>query len=150
MTYPNNPYATYNEAFSSLRKMNPDIMAWLTVEELLDSAVVLRDNTYYLTRDFTGKNNVNGALFLDEQTKFYRNQRPYTFVIYGHNMKTGGMFGSLKKFTKDQWYYHHPFVTFNTLYEDGEYVIFSVATVNVANSSAWNYVNYYNLYSDRQ
>ena len=146
--YPSNPYAIYSSAFSGIRESNSDIVAWLQVEELVDSAVVLRDNTYYLTHDVSKKQNSNGALFLDEATEFVKNQRPYTFIVYGHNMKSGTMFGTLKKFDKQTWYYNHPFITFNTLYEDGDYVVFSVGQINVEDPTSQSYVNIYDLYSD--
>lgn len=43
------------------------------------------------------------------------------------------MFGSLKKYKlKDaDFYKEHPFLTFNTLYEEAQYVIYAVAEVSV-------------------
>ena len=146
--YPNNPYAIYSYAFSGIREINSDIVAWLQVEELVDSAVVLRDNTYYLTHDIYKQENSNGALFLDDSTEFIRAQRPCTFIVYGHNMKSGTMFGSLKNYEKQTWYYEHPFITFNTLYEDGDYVVFSVGRMDVEDPLSPSYVNIYDLYSD--
>lgn len=127
--YPDNPRAQVNERFARLRSEYGDIVAWLTIEGLLDEAVVQRDNIYYMTHDFRGRNNVNGALFLDEFIQL--NTRPYTLLIYGHNMKTGAMFGSLRNYENLSFYHRNPFITCNTMYEEGRYVIFSVTCLSM-------------------
>ena len=68
--YPHNPKAYLQEKFQALRVKNPDVMGWLKISSQLDEAVVQRDNTYYLRRDWLGKDNANGALFLDQDTKW--------------------------------------------------------------------------------
>lgn len=48
-------------------------------------------------------------------------------IIYGHNMKYGEMFGSLKKYYKEPDFYEaHKYIQFDTLYERGTYEIISV------------------------
>ncbi len=140
--YPNNPYALIQKRFKRIRRQNQDIIGWLTIDDLLDMAVVQRDNTYYLNRDYQGYHNVNGAVFLEESCDL--RTRPYTLLLYGHNMKTGAMFGNLRNYESLAYYKSHPFVTFDTAYEDGAYVIFATATVNVSPGS-WAYVNFADL-----
>lgn len=127
--YPDNPRAQVSEPFTRLRREFGDVVGWLTIDGLLDEAVVQRDNIYYMTRDFSGQSNVNGALFLDEFVRL--NTRPYTLTIYGHNMRTGAMFGSLRKYEKLSFYRQNPFITFNTMYEEGRYVVFAVNRLSV-------------------
>lgn len=127
--YPDNPLARVTERFARLREEYEDVVGWLTIDGLLDEAVVQRDNIYYMTRDFRGQNNVNGALFLDEFVRL--NSRPYTMIIYGHNMRTGAMFGGLRNYENLSFYRRSPFITFNTMYEDGRYVIFSVTRLSM-------------------
>lgn len=128
-TYPMNPYRLISERFQKLRRQNEDIVGWLTVGELLSEAVVQRDNTYYLRRDYRGYHNDNGAIFLDETCNLQN--RPYTLTLYGHNMKSGAMFGSLRNYENVSFYHKNPFVAFDSIYEDGRYVIFSVAEVSI-------------------
>lgn len=128
--YPGNPYMAERSAFDGLQKINPDIVAWLKIDGLLDEAVVLRDNSYYLKRDYRGYHNENGALFLDECCTL--ETRPKIYVVYGHNMKTGAMFGSLQKYEKTAFYRSTPCVSFNTLYEEGDFAVFSVADLSVS------------------
>ena len=111
---------------------------------MIDEAVVQRDNEYYLDRDYRGYHNVNGAIFLDETCDL--DTRPYTLLLYGHNMKTGAMFGSLRNYENLTFYRNNPFITFDTAYEDGRYVIFAVATVSTT-SGSWLYVDFTRLSS---
>ena len=136
--YPGNPYKLVSSRFQKLRRQNADIIGWLTIDGMLDEAVVQRDNEYYLARDYRGYHNVNGAIFLDENCDL--STRPYTLMLYGHNMKTGMMFGSLRNYENPTYYHNNPFITFDTAYEDGRYVIFSVATISL-DSSNWRFVN---------
>lgn len=143
--YPDNPYASVSTRFQKLRRQNSDIVGWLSIEDLVDEAVVQRDNTYYLRRDYRGYHNVNGSLFLDENTDLL--YRPYTLLVYGHNMKTGAMFGSLRNYENLHFYQKNPFVTFDTMYESGRYVIFSIAELSL-NAGDRNYFSFGKLNSD--
>lgn len=145
MRYPSNPYASVSSRFQKLRRQNSDIVGWLSIDGLLDEAVVQRDNTYYLRRDYRGYHNVNGSLFLDENTDLL--YRPYTLLIYGHNMKTGAMFGSLRNYENLYFYHKNPFVTFDTMYESGRYVIFSIAELSL-NAGDRNYFSFAKVNSD--
>lgn len=139
MAYPNNPYTIMSSRFSKIRRQNEDIIGWLTIEDLVDEAVVQRDNQYYLARDYKGYHNKNGAIFLDESTNL--RTRPYTLMLYGHNMKSGLMFGGLRNYENLTYYRNNPFVTFDTVYEDGRYVIFAACTIST-NVKNWRYVNW--------
>ncbi len=134
--YPNNPHRVIDERILRLRKRNSDIVGWLTIEGVLDEAVVQRDNTYYLNRDYLGYHNVNGALFLDERCSLY--SRPKALVIYGHNMKNGSMFGSLHYYEKLSYYKEHCFISCLTLYEESRFVIVAVSRVSVLSGSIRN------------
>lgn len=84
--------------FGELQKINPDIVAWIRIDGLgIDYPVVQgEDNEHYLYYTFRGEANVAGSIFLD-----YRNKADFSdskIILYGHNMKNGSMFGSLKKY----------------------------------------------------
>lgn len=143
-TYAENPYGIIADRFLSLRRRNSDIIGWLNIPDQLDTAVVQRDNSYYLNRDSLGYHNVNGAIFLEESCKL--RPRPYTFIRYGHNMKTEAMFGRLHAYESLSYYKEHAFLTFDTIYEEGSYVIVASGTINV-NPSSWGYVSLYDLLS---
>jgi len=95
----------------------------------LDEPVAHRDNSFFLNHDATGKRNVNGAIFMDEHISLL--SRPYTILLYGHNMKTGAMFGNLRKYETFSYCYQHRMIRFDTLYEEGQYAIFAVEMISV-------------------
>lgn len=126
--WPDNPSMTVSAALRKLRQQNGDIIGWLSIPETLEQAVVQRDNTYYLKRDYRGYHNANGALFLEEGISL--KTRPDTYIIFGHNMKTGDMFGSLRLYEDVGYYRRHAVIDFNSLYEDGQYAVFAIADVD--------------------
>ena len=142
--YPDNPKLTVSGQFKALQRESKYIVGWLSIHRMLDEAVVQRDNVYYLDHDAMGNSNVNGALFLDSTIAL--KTRPYTYIIYGHNMKSGAMFGSLRNYENSTFYHNDPFITFSTMYETGRYVIFAVGTVSTVQGGR-NYVDFYALRS---
>lgn len=144
LPYPNNPYSITSSRFQKLKRQNEDIIGWLTITDMVDEAVVQRNNTYYLDRDYKGYHNKNGAIFLDEVIDL--RTRPYTLLLYGHNMKSGLMFGGLRNFENPAYYRRSPFITFDTAYEDSKYVIFAVGTIST-DAKNWRYVNFTHLLS---
>ena len=142
--YPGNPSLRVSSVFYELQRENPDIIGWLKIDGVLEEAVVQRDNEYYLTHNALKQRSVTGALFLDESCDLKK--VPTQMLIHGHNMKEGAMFGSLKKYkVKDASFYRqHPFIEFNTMYENGKYVIFAVAEVDLR----WNKGDYLPFWQD--
>lgn len=125
--------------FAKLKQQNQDIVAWLTIPDQLDTAVVQRDNTYYLNRDYQGYHNVNGAIFLDMNCDLTKD--PKALVLYGHNMKTGEMFGNLRKYEEYSYFRTHPTITCDTQYEEGEFLVFAVLRASTVYGSI-RFVNY--------
>ena len=131
VTLPEVPYPDgykLNARIQKLRKKSEYIIGWITMDDL-DEPVVLKDNTFFLNHDATGKRNSNGAIFMDEGTGLL--SRPYTILLYGHNMKSGAMFGNLRKYEQFAFFDKHRIFRFDTLYEEGSYVIFTVATIHL-------------------
>ena len=116
------------ERFLPLRKINKDVVGWLTIDNFLDLPVVQRDNKYYLTHDFYGDKSPLGTLFLDENYKF--SPPGENMLIHGHNMRDGSMFGRLQKYAERSFYTQHWFIRFESLYESSEYAVFAAFTVS--------------------
>jgi len=129
VTYPTNPKATPSLRFQTLRLECPDAVGWLTIKGMLDETVVQRDNIFYLDHDPKGKTNANGALFLDAAVSM--KTRPYTLLIYGHNMRSGAMFGSLRRYENVAYYRENPMITFDSMYESGRYVVFATGIIGM-------------------
>ena len=143
--YPGNASARVSERFAALQRQNADIIGWLRIDNMLDEPVVQRDNEYYLRRDARGYHNVNGAVFLDEDISL--KTRPYTITLYGHNMKTGAMFGALRNYENIVYYKNNPFISFDSAYEDGRYVVFAIATFSTQSRDR-HFLDLYKLMSD--
>ena len=80
-----------------LKSVNEDFKGWLFYEPLDLSYPVVRgnDNDYYTHYTFEKEKNNSGAIFMDFLNK--PDFSDYNTIIYGHNMRNGTMFGSLKK-----------------------------------------------------
>ena len=130
-----------NERIRKARKKSQYIMGWLKMDDL-DEPVAQKDNTFFLDHDAAGLHNINGAIFMDENTKLLT--RPYTVYLYGHNMKSGAMFGNLRKYRKAEYCQAHRDISFETLYEEGQYEIFAVTLIRVTPGLS-GYVNLWDL-----
>lgn len=128
--YPGNRALRVSASIYELQQKNSDIVGYLTIDGVLSEPVLQKDNNYYLTHNSLKQSSKTGALFLDETCNL--DTVPTQMVIHGHNMKEGSMFGSLKKYkVKDASYYKaNPFITFNSKYENGRYVIFAICEVD--------------------
>lgn len=121
-------YVNYSQAFQKLLKKNDDTVGWLEVNNTrIKYPVVQSDtNSYYLNRDFNKKKNSMGWIFMD-----YRND-PVDLnkntIIYGHNIKTGIMFGTIKTMFNSSWYKKasNQLITFNTPIKNMKWRIFSM------------------------
>ena len=93
---------------TSLKKANPDTYGWIKVEGTnIDYPVVKRgDNEYYLDHAYTGEYLPVGAIFADFRTSDTFSEN-LNLVIYGHNVNTGSMFGSLKEFLNKDVFYNN-------------------------------------------
>lgn len=90
--------------FAELLAMNPDVCAWLTVDNTgIDYPVVQgTDDFEYLDKDATGAGSAAGSLYLDSACD--RNfGEPYE-VIMGHHMVSHKMFGDLDLFLDESFF----------------------------------------------
>ncbi len=88
--------------FEELKEINPDIVAWLKVRAIDMSYPVVQgeDNDYYLHHTFENEEVFSGCLFVNCDNKDdFTDQNT---IIYGHNMKDGSMFATLKKFQDEE------------------------------------------------
>lgn len=85
----------------ALSKINEDFVGWIYYEPLELSYPIVRgtDNDYYTHYTFENEKNSSGAIFLDFLNK--PDFSHFNTIIYGHNMRNGTMFGSLKKLLND-------------------------------------------------
>lgn len=83
--------------FEELKNINSDVVAWISIDNTTINYPITQtnNNDFYLSHDINKKYNSCGNLFLDCNTK--NDFSEGNNVIYGHNLRAGGMFADLKK-----------------------------------------------------
>jgi sortase B len=94
-------------SFSELQALNPDVCAWLTVDDTsIDYPVVQGStNMTYINMDVFGEFSLTGSVFLD-----YRNSRDFSdtySLLYAHHIDGNVMFGQLPSFMEDDFFETH-------------------------------------------
>ena len=97
--------------FVELKKQNPDIYAWINIPGTSVDYPVLRredDNSYYLNHTVDEKKSIYGSIYTENynDTDF----ADFNTVIYGHNMKNGTMFGTLKKYRDKAFFEQNQYI----------------------------------------
>ncbi len=118
-----------------LQAKNPDVVGWIYYEPAGISYPIVQDedNTYYIKHTYAGEKNSAGSIFMDAWNQGDFSDRN-TF-IYGHNMRNGTMFGSLKNIRKKGTIQKHP--CFWIMTEQGwqQYDIFSYYEADTSEKS---------------
>lgn len=133
--------------YAGLYAQNPDTAGWLTIPDTEIDYVVVQttDNDYYLRRDFYGNSDSNGTLFVDYRSDIVN---PTTnTIIYGHDMNSGLMFGTLKRYYEDENFYRsHRTINFSTIFEHRTYEVVAVclSEVKYQDDSSYRYYNFIN------
>lgn len=139
---------------AELAANNEDVIGWIFMPNTkIDYPVAKsRNNDYYLHRDLNRKAYDPGTIFMD-----YRNIGDTTdryAVIYGHNMKNGSMFGTLKKYKKQDFYDANRFFTYSTPTGDTQYEIFAAyiapATLELIQTDFVDDTDFMNYMNTRQ
>ena len=114
--------------FAALQAENPDAYAWVRLPGTQVDGPVLQhaqDTDYYLNHTLEGKAGLPGSIYT-------RNDTPQDFsgacsVLYGHNMKNGTMFGTLKRFRDDAFFADpdHRTIQIFTPEQELDYTIFA-------------------------
>lgn len=125
------------QKFAQLYEENPDFAGWLRIPGTkIDYPVMSRagDNNYYLDKNFEQQHDKNGSLILDYRNDISTNGTAVgqNLIIYGHNMSTGVMFGTLKDFKEKSFCDEHKTIIFDTLYEECEYRVVAAMLSGVA------------------
>ncbi len=123
--------------FTQLYSENQDFAGWLRIPGTkIDYPVMSRegDNNYYLDKNFEQQHDKNGLLILDYRSSIQGGtvSGGQNLIIYGHNMRTGVMFGTLKNYKEKSFCDEHMTISFDTLYEECEYRVVAAMLGSVA------------------
>ncbi len=116
-----------NENLEILKKINPDVVAWIYAGETNINFPVVHstDNNYYLVHSFNKTYTDAGAIFIDcNNSPDFTDQNT---VIYGHARLDGTMFSALRGYRKQDFYNEHPFIT---IISDSKIFYYQVFSVN--------------------
>lgn len=137
--------------FAALKDQNSDFMGWISIEGTsLDFPVMYAPNNkdYYLKHDFKHQYSDYGVPYLDEKTTIGANAQSDNLIVYGHNMKTGTIFGCLTEYKKAAYYQEHPTIEFDTLYGDAKYEVFAAFAIDVVQDTSFVYNQYIDMDED--
>lgn len=140
--------ASNSAKFAALREQNSDFIGWISIENTnLDFPVMYAPDRkdYYLRRDFQKEYSLYGVPYLDEKTTLGANDASENLIVYGHNMKTGTIFGCLTDYKKAETYAEHPYIEFDTVYGDGKYEVFAAFAIDVVADTSFVYNQYVDM-----
>ena len=111
-----------------LFEQNADFLGWLCIPDTAINYPVVHtpaDPERYLHLNFYGEYSASGVPFLDHRCVTGSDN----LIIYGHNMKNGTIFGSLKQYLNKSYLEEHPIIEWETSAGCERYAVFAVAAV---------------------
>lgn len=112
--------------WKALKKVNPDVQGWLYQKGTVINYPVVQgtDNDTYLHTRFDKQWSGGGTLFVD--CRMEKDFKEFNSIIYGHHMKDGSMFRSIRGYTKEDGYYDkHKTLELATPHGNYHLVVFS-------------------------
>lgn len=108
----------------ALQEVNQDACGYIKINGTQIAYPVMRSEQphKYLRRNLYGESSVYGSIYLDNASYLDGTN----MVLYGHNMKSGKMFGELKRYLNEDFAKNHQEIRYIT---DDEIRIYSVCTV---------------------
>ena len=125
---PNDPLETRSiqrSPYKELLERNSDYRGWINVpnSDINYPFVKGLDNDYYLKRSFDRSYDDKGTVFMD-----YRNLGfgfSQHILLYGHNMKDGSMFGTLKRYKDADYALENTIIEIEDLYGTRSFKIYA-------------------------
>lgn len=120
--------------YAALYEQNSDLFAWLCIDGTNINYPVMHtpdDPQYYLKRAFDGSRSNSGTPFLDGKCT----EDGGIYIVYGHRMNNGTMFGRLADYADEGYWEEHPTIRFDTIRERGEYEVMAAFFGKVYSSS---------------
>ena len=120
------PYEPPAELAES-RAVNPDVIAWLDIPGTATSYPILCEpdvDNYYLDITIDGDEGYPGSIYTNSMEG--RDFATFNTVIYGHNMRDGSYFGSLRNYRDPGYLAEHREIDIYTDSQKHAYRIFAV------------------------
>ncbi len=126
--------------YAALFELNNHLVGWIRIDGTnVNYPVVQTPHSpdYYLRRDFYGKKDTHGCIYVREQCDV--NAPSDNLTIYGHKMRDGTMFAALEQYRKKSFWQEHPFIQFDTLTERHTYQILYVFVTESSVDAGFHY-----------
>ncbi len=123
-------YITITADFNVLHNINKDIIAYIEIPDsdiaypILQSGPDKADD-YYLKHNLDGSEGYPSCIYIQKANSNTLDDK-FT-VVYGHNMKNGTMFGSLKNFKNEDFRLSHPYFF---VYTEDRILVYEVCVVS--------------------
>ena len=112
---------------------NSDCLGWIYIEDSAVDYPVMHtpnDPEKYINLSFDWKYSAYGVPFMD-----YRcHENCDNIILYGHNMKDGSMFATVRRFMDEDFFYSHPQIEFETVDGCKTYSVFAIVSLKSADS----------------
>ena len=111
--------------FAALQSVNSDVVGWIYCEGTAVNYPVLQgeDNDFYLSHTYDRAANRAGSIFVEAlNTPGFADSNT---IIYGHHMKNGSMFATLRNWADQDYYEEHPVLWLLTPEQNYQVKLFS-------------------------
>ena len=114
------------EKFKNLLNNYEALIGWVKIDDTNIDYPVMQaaDNEYYLTHNIDQQYDRNGSIFMDKDCDVLKPSM--NLILYGHHMRSGRMFAGLEKYEKKSYWEKHPYIQFDTIYEEAQWEIMYV------------------------
>ncbi len=140
------------DEYKNLINKNKKLIGWVKIADTNIDYPVMQtsDNEYYLDHNLNQEYDKNGSIFMDKDCDVLK---PSTnFILYGHHMKSGKMFGNLHLYSEESYYEKHPYIEFDTIYEKGTYQVMYAFRSRVYSEEeiVFKYYQFIDAYSEQE
>ena len=140
------------DEYKTLYNKNRRLIGWLKIDDTNIDYPVMQtvDNEYYLDHNLNQEYDRNGSIFMDKDCDILKPSTNY--ILYGHHMKSGQMFGYLDRYSSEKYYEEHPYIQFDTIYERGTYQVMYVFRSHVYSEDeiAFKYYQFIDVNSEQE
>lgn len=114
------------DEYKNLLNKNKKLIGWVKIDDTNIDYPVMQtsDNEYYQDHNMNQEYDRNGSIFMDKDCDVLKPSTNY--ILYGHHMKSGQMFGKLDLYEDETYCQEHPYIQFDTIYEKGTYQVMYV------------------------
>ena len=145
------PEIAFMNNFEELKNQNSNLKGWLKIDAAeIDLPVMTNGESeqYYLHRSFDGSYSQRGTLFIDD----FCDPDSDFFIVHGHSMKDGTMFGQLYKLCNQNTYEQNKTFTY---YANGNKYTYEIVSafhtrIFMSNEEGFRYYEYSGFKSEKE